>query len=187
VGADRGLTPLVLATRVRLNVHPDAGVFTGRREARDSSTLRVLPHGTVVVGLRGTIDGDVSGGEGEDALTYFVVAPNSSGWALSRFLEPFSSCVPARDRLAADTSTSADMLSNDALLARTHLQIEGSREQVYVIAARDRDAARSHIGIYATASDCEIGERHALHTIEGVFDELFFTETARSEASRSSS
>jgi serine/threonine protein kinase len=168
----QGLEPVLMQTHVRLNVHGEPD--------RRSETLRVLVHGTIVVGLRGTIDGIASGGEEEGSLVYFVVSPSSAGWALTRFLRAHTGCLPAIDRLLESTDADAEALASDAMFARTYVDRAGVRENVFAALARDRGASRSYIATFHAGTFCALGERISLHRIEGLYDEAFFSETARS-------
>jgi serine/threonine protein kinase len=167
-----GYTPALYAANVRVNVHAEP--------SRESLTRRVLLQGALVVALEGTIDGQVSGGTDEGAVTYFVAAPNSAGWALSRFLTAETACMPVVERLAHDVEVSPDVLAGDTLAVRTELSLApGETERVYVLVARDRETVRSYVGVYAAGPECQLGEQRGLHRFDGVIDEVFFTETAR--------
>jgi serine/threonine-protein kinase len=167
--ASAGLRPALRAPNVRLNVHVEPAVA--------SPTTRVIPHDTAVVALYGTIDGQASVEEGDGALTYFVVAPSDSGWALSRYLRPFDGCVPDLTAFGAEMGD-AETALNDALVAPTFVLTTGVRTDAFLVTTRDRRAARSTVAVYRAGEECTLGERLHLQTFEGILDEVFFTETA---------
>lgn len=170
----RGLRPALLHTNVRLNVHVEPDIR--------SATRHVLAHDTIVVGLYGTIDGAESSAEGEDAVTYFIVSAEHAGWALSRFLEPHSGCMPVADSFV-DARGQRTAMPADVTFARTHVELLGARMPVFFVIARGRQPARSVLAIHAAEGSCTLGEQLDIREIDGVVDEAFFTETARTGGS----
>lgn len=166
----QALRPALLHTNVRLNVHVESDIR--------SATRHVLAHDTIVVGLYGTYDGAVSSAEGDGAVTYFIVSPEDSGWALSRFLEPHSGCMPAVDSFVDPRGQRTAMPANTTF-ARTHVEHFGARVPVFFVVARERRPARSILAIHAVEDGCTLGEQLDIREIDGVVDEAFFTETAR--------
>jgi hypothetical protein len=110
-----GLTPQLMRTTVRLNVRerPDA----------DAGFGLVVPQDTVVVALRGDLDGQPSDGtsDEEDAWAHFVVSREARGWAKSTYLTAYDGCVAIPRRLVAAHADAAAAIRTSFRLAATHI------------------------------------------------------------------
>ncbi len=182
-----GLRPALLRTTVRLNVREHASI--------ESDVLRTLPHDAIVVGLYGAVHEETSAAEGDGAMTHFVVAEDSIGWARSRYLAPYRGCVadpfelfddldeadaPEDDELDPDpTLEDADELERmgaTAVIARSHAFVGGRRQEVFVFASTSQRNRESVVGVYRTSGECEL-ERLHVYRVPGLLDEHFFTDT----------
>lgn len=161
------LQPALLKTTVRLNVH--------ERAEAESVTLRVIPHDTLVVGLYGTLDGSTSA-PADDAMTYFVTSYEDSGWAVSRFLERTSSCLPIPAALVREQAIRIPETRRTFTAARTTIDDQGNRRPVWLLMGRDAPGAKSVIGVYDIGRRCRPGEAVHVQPITGVIDEVFLTE-----------
>lgn len=182
-----GLRPALLRTTVRLNVRQRASI--------ESDVLRTLPHDAIVVGLYGAVHEETSAAEGDGAMTHFVVAEDSIGWARSRYLVPYRGCVadpfelfdgldeadaPDEDELDPDpTLEDGDELERmgaTAVIARSHAFVAGRRQEVFVFASTSQRSRESVVGVYRTSGECEL-ERLHVYRVPGLLDEHFFTDT----------
>lgn len=169
---DVGLRPALLHTTVRLNVHVGPSI--------ESETIRVLPQDTLLVALYGQLEGQPSTAEGEGALTYFVFSFDGAGWARSSFLEPDRGCLPIPAAMVREAGgPSGAAIRRGMVASRTASQWRGEREDVFLLSARDRDAARSFVGVFETRNACDAGESIWFREVGGVIDEYFLTDTAR--------
>lgn len=168
---EAGLTPQLAQVTVRLNVHTEASV--------DAPTSRVLAHDTLVVALTGEHEGTPSRLEGDrDTLAYFVVSASHAGWAVARYLETAPGCMPPASALVRDASLSPAAVRADLSVARTHATYLGQRAPLWLFVARDHTSLRSAIGLYEMGDeDCGLGELSRVVELDGVLDEVFFTET----------
>lgn len=163
------LRPALLTTRVRLNVRA--------RADRDSETREVLPHDALIVALYGQVDGSPSAHEGDGAMTFFVSTLQQSGWGVSSLLREGGECLPLPGALVRDGGLPPGPTRRSYRPARTNVIVDGTRRDVFLVAAHDDESAKSAIGVYEE-SDCELGERLGVHTIDGIIDEYFLTDTA---------
>lgn len=172
--ASAGLTPALVRTTVRLNVHVGPDI--------ESDTLRVAAHDTLVIALYGDHAGHRSATEAEPddgAVTYFVISRNDAGWARSKYLEPHVGCIPLPAAIVRAASGGARAIRRDMTVSRTTVFAEGTRHDAFLLAARDRHAQRSYVGLFEARGACRVRELLSMHELPGVLDEYFLTETAR--------
>lgn len=164
------LRPALLSTRVRLNVRA--------RADRDSETQEVLPHDSLVVGLYGEVEGSPSAHEGDGAMTFFVSTLRTSGWGVSSLLREGAECRPLPGGLVRDGGLAPGPTRRTFRSARTEVIVDATRRDVFLVAAHDSESATSALGVYAERN-CALGERLGVHSIDGVIDEYFLTDTER--------
>ncbi len=163
------LTPQLMRTTVRLNVreHPDA----------DAGFGHVVPQDTVVVALRGDLDGQPSDAAStdDDAWAHFVVSREALGWAKSTYLAAYDGCVAIPRRLVAAHADAAAAIRTSFRVAATHVFERGARVDVYLMSAHDDE--RTFVAVHEMRDDCVAGDEMWSHTFEGHLDEYFLSET----------
>lgn len=166
---EQGLRPRLVQTTVRLSLHATADV--------DSPDVRIVPHDTLAVAMVGALGGANSALEGErQQMVHLVVAPRVAGWAVARFVETQSGCLPLPGPLVRAGVVDAGEVRRTAMVSRTPLHVGGRRREVYLMGAVGEDT--SVVGAFAAGDDCgDTGETLFVREIPGVLGEYFLTET----------
>ncbi len=164
-----GLTPAVVRSTLRLNVHA--------RPELESAITRVLAHDALVVALQGEHPDGVSARAGtEGASTFFVISRTHAGWGAARYLVPEDACLPIPAALARLAGHDADAVREDFAVALTTATVAGRSQRAWLLVGRDPARVRSHVGLFAAREECRPGEPLAYHALDGVIDEAFLGE-----------
>jgi len=96
LGVESSRRPYPTAHRIVPALHQTTSYLDIRSEPRLGSRLMIhIPRGTVVVGLRGEIEGWASEPERRGGWTYLVATTEDHGWSRSRALRDDSGCLPS--------------------------------------------------------------------------------------------
>jgi serine/threonine-protein kinase len=160
------LAPVLLWTTGSLHVRAGATA-----SAADVSALQAH---VVLVGLRGVIDGALSGTNARTDWCYVVVDAHEAGWSSASYLELYSRCMPALGPFLMELPEGRrSTLAPDVSVRAIPTLLVGLRRRLaYMLAVHDPVDQRSYVGVYAGARDCtleKLGVYRQDHPVENVY------------------
>jgi hypothetical protein len=162
-----GISPVVVRVTASLNVRSGP--------AAAETYIRTLPEGTIVVVLRGLVDGIVSQ-PGRGNWSRVVASETLHGWVASGVTSDYTGCAPelgtVLTQLAGDRS---DAVARDVLASRMEI---GAAGLFFLLTARDPDRARSYVGLFASDRRCQLEQRQIV-VLDGEVEDALVTATAQ--------
>lgn len=168
-GEGRRLVPRLVhtTTSVSLRTGPDT----------DHPSVRILPSGSLVVVIEGTVDGTASALSGDAAFLYVVATADHSGWSASSLVETDDRCLPPPDAFLAEAPAArAEVLGRDLTYARVRILAPAGSGLGFVLLARDTELGRSHVGVFLEHGECQL-QRQFFSTVDGIVEGTFVVET----------
>ena len=161
----RGLTPVLLRASASLNVRGGPSA--------NAEYVRTLPEGTLVVALRGVVDG-IPSAPGRGNWSWITASETLHGWVASGVTRDYAGCTPDVPALMGNfPSDRGAALQGDVLMSR----IERPGALMFLVTARDSERGASFAAVLTSDAHCHLSAP-SVERIDGELDDALVTWTA---------